>query len=427
LNQYLAYVSDTWSATPNFSAMGSLRYVGQHAQTSDNPPVIYGDGALDPHLALAYTLGGLNGLRATFDHNSVPPLPLEVQRTCVPASACSDDSGGKANGAVPSFPLAPETSDDYAFSYERGGRMQVRLTYFVELEQNVIDVLPTNYRSALNAGENPNAIGVPTNAGQLRSHGMELWVHNGGFTLNANYNHTLSSSIYQFAFNDLNTPAILAGHLFPANYIPDFTATASYEFDFLHSRLRIAPMVSYESGYPYGNGTRVWEVVNGVPEQVPNDNYVNPGYNYYFLKNPSLPFNAATNPYIANLGTNEGADPNTLRTTPQTLASLHVEGDLSPRVTAILDVVNLFGTATPTQLQGNPYLIGPQGYTGGNLLYEKAYGAQYCKKCLYTLGNGVPTNDGDSAAVPWQYGLGTYVPEAYPMARTALIRLRLRL
>ena len=37
LNQYLVYMSDTWSVTPNFSAMGSLRYVGQHAQTSDNP------------------------------------------------------------------------------------------------------------------------------------------------------------------------------------------------------------------------------------------------------------------------------------------------------------------------------------------------------------------------------------------------------
>jgi hypothetical protein len=427
LNQYLVYASDTWSVTPAFSVMGSLRYVGQHAQTSDNPPVIYGDGALDPHLALAYTFAGVNGLRATFDHNSVPPLPLEVQRTCVPASACSNDSGGKANGAVPSFPLAPETSDDYAFSYERGGKTQVRLTYFVALEQNVIDVLPTNYRNALNAGENPNAIGVPTNAGQLRSHGMELWVRNGGFTLNANYNHTLSSSIYQFAFNDLNAPAILAGHLFPANYIPNFTATASYEFDFFRRRLRVAPMLSYESGYPYGNGTKVWEIVNGTPEQVPNDNYVNPGYNYYFLKNPSLPYNAATNPYIANLGTNEGADPNTLHTVPQTLVSLHVEGDLSPRLTAILDVVNLFATATPTQLQGNPYLIGPPGYSGGNLLYERAYGAQYCKKCLYTLGNGVPTNDGESPAVPWQYGLAGYVPEAYPMARTALIRLRFRL
>jgi hypothetical protein len=427
LNQYLVYMSDTWSVTPNFSAMGSLRYVGQHAQTSDNPPVIYGDGALDPHLALAYTFSGLNGLRATFDHNSVPPLPLEVQRTCVPASQCSDDSGGNANGAVPSFPLAPETADDYAFSYEHGGRTQVRLTYFAELEQNVIDVLPTNYRNALNAGENPNAIGVPTNAGQLRSHGMEFWVRNGGFTLNANYNRTLSSSIYQFAFNDLNAPAILAGHLFPANYIPNFTATASYEFDFWRHRLRVTPMLSYESGYPYGNGTMVWEIVKGKPEEVPNDNYVNPGYNYYFLKNPSLPYNAATNPYIANLGTNEGADPNTLRTMPQTLASLHVEEDLSPRLTAMLDVVNLFATASPTQLQGNPYLIGPPGYTGGDAYYERAYGAQYCKKCLYTLGNGIPTNDGALPAVPWQYGVGGYVPEAYPMARSALIRLRIRL
>jgi|HubBroStandDraft_4_1064222.scaffolds.fasta_scaffold00004_35 hypothetical protein len=427
LNQYLVYVSDTWSVTPHFSAMGSLRYVGQHTQTSDDPPVIYGDGALDPHLALAYTFAGLNGFRATFDHNSVPPLPLEVQRTCVPASACSNDSGGNANGSVPSYPLAPETADDYAFSYERGGRTQVRLTYFVEVEQNVIDVLPTNYRDALNAGENPNAIGVPTNAGRLRSHGMEFWLHNGVFTLNANYNHTLSSSIYQFAFNDLNAPAIIAGHLFPANYIPNFTATASYELDFLRHSLRVTPMLSYESGYPYGNGTMVWEIVDGKPEQVPNDNYVNPGYNYYFLKNPSLKYNATTNPYIANLGTNEGADPNTLRTTPQTLASLHVEGDLSPRIMAILDVTNIFATATPTQLQGNPYLIGPPGYAGGNAYYERAYGAQYCKKCLYTLGNGIPTNDGQLAAVPWQYGLGGYVPQGYPMARTAAIRLRYRL
>ncbi|HEX4013987.1 MAG TPA: TonB-dependent receptor [Candidatus Cybelea sp.] len=427
LNQYLAYVSDTWSVTPTFSVMGSLRYIGQHAQTSDNPPVIYGDGALDPHLSLAYTFAKNNGLRATFDRNSVMPLPLEVQRTCVPASACSDDSGGKANGAIPSFPLAPETSNDYAFSYEHGGKTQIRLTYFAALEYNVIDVLPTNYRNSLNAGENPDAIGVPTNAGELQSHGLELWLHDGGFTLNANYNHTLSSSIYQFAFNDLNAPAILAGHLFPANYIPSFTATGSYEFDFLRHRLRVSPMLSYESGYPYGNGTMVWEIVKGKPVQVPNDNYVNPGYNYYFLKNPSRPYNAATNPYVATLGTDEQADPNTLRTTPQMLASLHVEGDLSPRITAIVDIVNLFATATPTQLQGNPYLIGPPGYTGGNPYYESAYGSQYCKRCLYTLGNGVPTNDGQSPAVPWQYGRAGYVPEAYPLARSILLRLRYRL
>ncbi len=425
LNQYLVYASDAWSMTPRFSAMGSLRYIGQHSQTSDG--LIYGDGAIDPHLALAYTFAGSNGFRANFDHTSTPPLPLEVQRTCRPASDCSNDSGGNAGGSVPSFPLAPETADDYALSYEHGGPVQVRLTYFVQREKNVIDVLPENYRDGADAGENPNAIGVPTNAGQLRSHGAELWASGGGFTLNANYNRTYSSSIYQFAFNDLNAPAILAGHLFPANYIPNFTATASYQLAFAHRQLRITPMLSYESGYPYGNGRTVWEIIRGVPTQVQNDNYVNPGYNYYFLENPSLPFNARTNPYIATLGTGEGADPNTLRTTPQTLASLHLEYDLSPHVTVLFDVSNLLGVATPTQLQGNPYLIGPPGYMGGNPYYERAYGAQYCKKCLYTLGNGIPTNDGRYPAVPWGYGTAGYVPEAYPMARTALIRLQYRL
>lgn len=424
LNQYLIYLSDTWSMTPQFSAMGSLRYIGQHAQTSDG--VIYGNGAIDPHMALGYTFAGQNGFRATFDHTSAPPLPLEVQRTCTPASQCSNDSGGNANGSVPSFPLAPETADDYAVSYEHGGPTQVRLTYFDEREKNVIDVLPENYRNSANAGGNPNAIGVPTNAGQLRSHGIELWAKAGGLTLDANYNRTFSSSIYQFAFNDLNAPAILAGHLFPANYVPAFTATASYEIAVSH-RLRVTPMLSYESGYPYGNGTMVWEIVNGAPVQVPNDNYVNPGYNYYFLRNPALPFNAKTNPYVATLGTDEGADPNTLRTPAQTLTSVHIEYDLTPRLTAMLDVVNFFGIDSPTQLQGNPYLIGPPGYIGGDPYYERAYGAQYCKNCLYTLGNGLPTNDGQSPVVPWNYGTGGYVPEAYPLARTALIRLRYRL
>jgi hypothetical protein len=425
LNQYLVYLSDTWSVTPHFSMMGSLRYIGQHSQTSTD--VIYGDGAIDPHIALAYTFAGLNGFRLNFDHTSTPPLPLEVQRTCTPASDCSNNSGPDAGGSVPSLPLAPETADVYAFSYEHGGATQVRLTFFAQYEKNVIDVLPENYRDSANAGENPDAIGVPTNAGLLRSRGVELWASRGGFTLNANYNRTFSSSIYQFAFNDLNAPAILAGHLFPANYIPDFTATASYELDFNHRRLRVTPMLSYESGYPYGNGTMVWEMVNGVPTEVPNDNYVNPGYNYYFLKNPSAPYNPKTNPYIATLGTNEGADPNTLRTTPQTLTSLHFEYDLSPHVTAMFDVVNLFGVDSPTQLQGNPYLIGPPGYTGGDPYYERAYGSQFCKRCLYTLGNGTPTNNGSNPAVPWSYGTAGYVPEAYPMARSALIRLRYRL
>ncbi len=411
LNQYLLYAGDTWSIDDRLAATGTLRYTGQHVLTATG--LAYGVGAIDPHLGLAYSLPGQSALRATFDHTSVVPLPLEVQRT-------------DSLVATPPVVLAPETADDYSFSYERGGPTQIRLTYYADFEKNRIDVLPYNFRVT---SQNPNAVGVPTNAGLLRSHGVELFVKRGGLQFNANYGRTFTSSVDQFAYNDLNPAALLAGHLYPAGYVPDFTARLGYEFDLAHRRLRITPLLSYESGYPYGNGTMVWSLdpKTGGPVLVPNDNYVNPGYNYYFLKNPALPHNAATNPYTATLGTNEGADPNTLRTPPQTIASLHVEQDLSARVTAMLDVVNLFATDAPTQLQGNPYLIGPPGYVGGDAYYEKAYGAQYCKGCLYTLGNGVPTNDGRTQVVPWAYGTSGYVPQSYPMARTAQIRLRYRL
>jgi hypothetical protein len=411
LNQYLLYAGDTWSIDERLTATGALRYMAEHILTGTG--LAYGVSAIDPHLGLAYSLLGESALRATFDHTSVAPLPLEVQRTDTIAP-------------TPPVVLAPETTDDYSISYERRGPTQLRLTYYAEFEKNRIDVLPFNFRAN---PQNPNAVGVPTNAGLLQSHGVELFLKRGGLQLTANYGRTFTSSVDQFAYNDLNPAAILAGHLYPVGYVPDFTATLGYQFDAAHRRLRFTPLLSYESGYPYGNGTMVW-ILNrktGAPELVPNDNYVNPGYNYYFLKNPALPYNPTSNAYIATLGTNEGADPNTLRTPAQILAALHFEADFASRLTAVLDVVNLFATDTPTQFQGNPYLIGPPGYLGGDRYYEAAYGALYCKGCSYTLGNGIPTNDGRTQVVPWAYGTSGYVPQSYPMARTAQIRLRYQL
>ncbi len=353
-----------------------------------------------------------SAFRATFDHTSVAPLPLEVART---------DSAAPAAPVV----LSPETADEYSLSYELGGPTQVRATYYALLEKNRIDVLPVNFRAN---PQNPNAVGVPTNAGLLRSHGVELYVKRGTLAFNATYNRTLTSSVDQFAYNDLNPAAIDAGHLYPAGYVPDFTATLSYEFDGAGKRLRVTPLLSFESGYPYGNGTMVWiSDSSGNPQLVRNDNYVNPGYNYYFLKNPARPFNASSNPYVASLDTNEGADPNTLRTPPQTLVSLHSEYDLAPRLTLTLDIVNLLATDAPTQMQGNPYLIGPPGYAGGDPYYERAYGSQYCNRCIYTLGNGVPTNDGRTQVAPWNYGRAGYVPQSYPIARTAQLSVRYRI
>jgi hypothetical protein len=350
----------------------------------------------------------------------VAPKPLEADRV---DSANVDDVGTRA----PFVPLAPETSNDFTYALEGSGPTRFRLTYYAKLERNRIDVLPSNFRSVVSGGASPNGIGVPTNVGELRAHGLDLSLQRGGFSLNADYIRGFSSSASQFAYNELNAPAIAAGHLFPLGYVPGFTASLSYTFRPARG-LRVTPSLAYESGYPYGNGKLVYVFgPDGKPVQVPNDNYVNPGFNYYFLQDPGQPFDAATNPYIGSQGTPEGNDPNTLRSTPQTLVNLHVEGDITRRLTAVLDVSNLFGVTSANALQTNPYLIGPPGYKGG----DPAYGAAYANTAgfaqPYLLGNGIPTNDGVTQALPWSYGSGGYVPQGYPLARTVWLGLRYRI
>ncbi len=417
---WLAYLSDTWSVSRRFDLSATARYNATHIVPSDG--FRYGVAAIDPHASASYRLGGDYALRATFDHTTVAPKPLEADRT--------DSTNVAADGSpAPFVPLLPETTNEFTYSFERGGRMPFRLTFFAEHERNRIDVLPVNFRSVEAGDQNASAIGVPTNAGELIAHGLEFWIKRGGFTLQSNYLRASSSSASQFAYNDLNAAAVAAGHLFPVSYVPDFTTTLSYELR-PSKRLRITPAISYESGYPYGNGTKIWvfDPVTGKPEQVNNDNYINPGYNYYFLANPAQPYNAVTNPYIGTLGTNEGADPNTLRSSPQFLVSLHVERDLTPRLTAYVDVSNLLNEINPTQYQGNPYLIGPPGYAGAaaGSNYAAYYGSQIGAN-NYTLGNGVPTNNGTTPALPWSYGRSGYVPEGFPMARTVQVGLRYKL
>ncbi len=416
LNSYLAFLGDTFRPTEQLTLTAFGRATGTRVIPSTGPS--YSTGALDPHASVAYRLGRRYALRASFDHNTIAPAPLEAERIDSPNTA-------------PFTPLANSSSNDFTYSFEGGGSTQFRATYFANYDKNRIDVLPFNFRSAAAAVANPTGVGVPTNAGQLVSHGAELYVRRGGFSFDANYVRALSSSASQFAYNSLNPAVIEANHLLPASYVPALTTTMSYTLPLARNRIRVTPELSFETGYPYGNGRKIFKLdpATNKPIQVENDNYVNPGFNYYFLRDPTLPFNATSNPSIANLGTPEGNDPNTLTSPPHTLLNLHIEGDLTPRLTAVFDVTNLLGDFTPTQLQGNPYLIGPPGYAGTNdatspyANYEASAGAG----TPYLLGNGVPTNDGVTQAVPWQYGRGGYVPESYPLGRTIQIRLRYRL
>lgn len=412
LNSYLAYFSDRWRPTGRVALTATLRANGTHFLTSAGHR--YGVSAIDPHLGLNYRFAPALSLLATYDHTSVAPLPLEAQRV-------------SSQTAVPFVPLAPETGDNYEVSLQHEGALRLRLTYYAKRDANLIDVLPANFRSAISAGEQPaTQVGVPTNAGNLLVHGLQLSAGGGPLSFNGTYTHGFSSSASQFGFNDLNAPAIGAGHLFPLGYVPDFSGSLTFRGRIGRS-ITLAPTLSYQSGYPYGNGKRVWifDPVTNRPRQVANDNNVNPGYNYYFLRDPAQPFDAVDNPYTATLGTPEGDDPNTLRSTPQLLASLHIEAELSRKTTLLVDVSNLFGAAYATQYQGNPYLIGPPGYSGGNPLYAAYYGQPF-GSAAYTLGNGVPTNDGQKQIVPWRYGTAAYVPSSYPNARAVYVRLQQR-
>jgi len=421
LISYLAYFGDTWHVTPRLDLMATGRFTDTHVIPSFGS--IYDDAALDPHVSAAYKLTSTIAARITYDRNTVAPLPLEADRVD------STNVNPVTNVPAPFAPLAPEVGNDLTYSLEGGGRLQFRATLFNINEQNLIDVLPYDFRSALQSGVEPSGVGVPTNVGDLRSRGAELWLSQAGFTLDTNYIRAYSSSASQFAYNDLNAPAVAAGVLFPVSYLPNFSANLSYEWHTRNRKLRVTPSLSYESGYPYGNGKMVWifNPTTNKPQEVPNDNYVDPGYNYYFLENPSEPYNAVSNPYIANLGTPEADFPNSLHAPGETFVNLHIEGDVSSRVTLIVDVVNLLGNDAPTSYQGNPYLIGPPGYAGGNTLYAAAYEAAGGYSVPYTLGNGIPTNDGQTQAVPWTYGRAGYVPQNWPMGRTVQFRLRLRL
>ena len=78
-------------------------------------------------------------MRANFDHITVAPAPLEVDRV--------DSTNADQNGNLAPFvPLGPETANDFTYSFEGGGRTQFRLTYYQKFEKNLIDVLPFNFR-----------------------------------------------------------------------------------------------------------------------------------------------------------------------------------------------------------------------------------------------------------------------------------------
>ena len=436
VSTYGLYAADSWSPNRRVKVEAGVRFSGGHARRSDGSIDTF--SGFDPRGGISWRVSPADDVvRLWAGKYTQFPSPLEIERNVTIAN----------QPPLTFLPLHPQLAGDYEVSFGHNGRLAYKITAFVRKESNLIDVIPTNFRApGVVSGTAGTSLGValPQNIGEARMNGLELGVTSNNFTMNATYTRGFSTSASPFGLNNLNAPATAAGHLFPLSFVAPLQATASYEIK--TARFQITPALSFESGYPYGNGKTVFiycgqvtyecPSANGAPRQVLNDNNLNPGTNYYFLRDPSKPYcplnvgcNGGTtyNPLIGSLQTPEGNDPFTLRSAPALLLSLHMAATLTAHLSVAFDVTNLLDHIAPIQHSTNPWLIGPPGYGGSPNCatpYAQWYGgASGINSGCYTLGNGVPTMNGQTRAMPWTYGTDGYIPVSYPAPRTIYLRL----
>ena len=436
MSTFGVYIADKWDARPWLGLEGGIRYAGGVAHLNNGSKDNF--VALDPRGAASFHVDRHDDIvRLWAGKYTQFPSPLEVERIVTAGNRPS----------VLLAPLSPQTASDSEVSFGHAGSLSYKLTAFARHETNLIDVVPTNFRTpGVVSGTAGTSLGValPQNVGSARISGFEFGLESNRANVDATYTKGYSTSASPFGLNALNAPAATAGHVFPLSFIPALQATASYRFAAAH--LEIVPTLTFESGYPYGNGKQVYIYCasisyecassGGKPSAVLNDNNVNPGYNYYFLRNPALPYcpqplgcagGTRFNPITGNLGTPEGNDPFTLRSPPALYVALHINAQLTRSVSASLGVTNLLNHTNPSQYEGNPWLIGPPGYAGSpgcSSAYAKYYGgAAGIGSGCYTLGNGIPTLNGQTPAVPWTYGTQGYVPTSWPAPQSVYLRL----
>ena len=413
-NGVSGYVSDRFALSNRLELLGSLRAQNVHEERLRDGHG-YTIGVVDPHVGVAYKFGHFAFL-ANYDRISQAPLPYAIDRF-------------DSVTPVPYAPVTFENGHHFVYSIEARGRINARVSYWRKNEYNRLDILPASLAvqsSSTSVSASPSSIGLPANLGLYKAHGADFELSSGKLHMTGTYTREIGLDSSQYSLNQVNPAQVFSGGLIPGSFFPDFSSTLSYAFK-LGGKTTIAPQLSYESGMPYGNGRKVYTTLaDGSYAFVNNDNHVNPGYAYYFLKNPAQPFDATSNPYTASINNTEGDNPQTARLAPRTFLSLHIEHRISKRISLSLDGTNLLNFTGPIELLSNGYAPGPPGYTGGDPLIAAWMSQQFSQRLgqyrglPYILGNGIPTIDGyhPQFGPQFNYGTGPYVTAALPYRRT---------
>jgi hypothetical protein len=347
-----------------------------YGRTMRYPNMVFGDAGVQ-----ASTFAQFAGLPSHTNNNQIIPFEFtpfqlsatsqnnyytqnNIATTCgmvsygiaVPCTSYAEQlywNGWNGNFGKPMMPLAPITYSNFDLSYEHqfAGGWSTKLTpwsrraYNLDVSSEVINPYVTPH---LNADGTPSYsyFGLLSNAGLEIARGVELYV-----TKTTPW-HGLTGSFSASWQNDYQnidpagTPAGAARDVtgtsnnenggfisqsaaaFPGfyhvNYVTPFWSSLTLQYE--KNGWRFQTQWLYDAGYPYGEGTHVYQTFAGVAHEVPSSNDC--GNSAASYADPTNPGSCFSPNIVATRGTNEGNFANQVFTHPNLVASLTLERDL---------------------------------------------------------------------------------------------------
>ena len=344
---YGLYAQDTYAPNTRLRILAGLRLDGYNFLLPGdvgNPPAVDGirhQRLYEPKLGLSYRIGNRDAVRANFGRSLSIPLPSflgnDIDRsslaafakipsydsvTGLPATYCGLPSliaipyqpsvylgsqpcksyadqlywllrdarfGGQSQITSP-LRGATFTNYDFTYSHEFNGGSAVKITPFyrrgydvVETSQTLLGIDPTSGTQQLSPEIQSN-LGFQTAAGfefvattPQRPTGLSA-------TVTATYVNQIGNDP---PGNYLPTASIQLGEVYHSPTIAPMQATfaATYRTKW---GLRINPILTFKSGYPYGSGIYQALTINGKPYYIPYTNAVYQGFFSSLLSNGSV-------------------------------------------------------------------------------------------------------------------------------------------
>jgi hypothetical protein len=260
-------------------------------------------------------------------------------------------------------PLLPQTavSADLSYEHDFGAGLELRLTpYYRKGSNYAVGSAPLLF--VLPSGKQVFGPVTEANGGINQTSGIEFALQRNsayGFSglLGATYDNTIANYDADY-FPTVNSATLAARHFFHVTYVAPLNGTINLVYN-TRKGLYAATTISYESGYRYGVGKKVFVFdPQGEPVQVLNTDLTSGEQGAYYLTNPTDHGTEFAPNVVASRGTPEGNDPGTLFGPAIALVNLtfaQALGAGKSNVQVGLRVANLFGNYSPTGIPPNPY------------------------------------------------------------------------